>query len=412
MPREQWKPRRYADLVEVQQGFPFKSEQFSGDPTSGPPLVRIRDLERQRPKVFVTGAIPNGYEVHPGDLLVGMDGDFLACRWAGPVSVLNQRVCKVQTRNPSLLDPAFLFYSLQPELDRLHRSIGQTTVKHLSVKHLLGIEQLLPPLPEQRRIVAILSSLDDTLEKTRAVIDQQEIVKKALLGELLTRRAGWKLATLTQLGRVVTGSTPSTREPSFWGGPVPFVTPVDLGGARVVHTTARSVTEQGAKAGRLLPTGAVLVTCIASLGKNGIAGVPCVTNQQINAIVCNADVLPEFVYYSLCHSAERLNAIAGTTSVPIVSKGRFEQFELALPPRDEQARIASALASVDDAIGSNQATLARLGMLKSGLLHALLSGRVRVPLPAQEASVTAECSSPPPLPGGSARWPGAPRGRT
>lgn len=412
MAREEWQPRRYADLVEVQQGFAFSSERFSADPSSGPPLVRIRDLERQRPKAFVTGAIPGGYEVHPDDILVGMDGDFLACRWKGPVSVLNQRVCKVQSRAPSVLDPTFLFYSLQPELDRLHRSIGQTTVKHLSTRHLLGIERLLPPLPEQRRIVAILSSVDDTLEKTRAVIDQLEVVKRALLGELLTPRAGWKRATLAHVGRVVTGSTPNTREPSFWGGPIPFVTPGDLGGARVIHTTQRSVTEQGAKAGRSLPAGAVLVTCIASIGKNGIAGVPCVTNQQINAIVCHVDVVPEFVYYSLSHSAERLSALAGTTSVPIVSKGQFQQFQLALPSKEEQTRIASALASVDDTLDSNQATLDRLGVLKRGLLHALLSGQVRVSFPAREESVTAAGSSPPPRPGGSAPRPGARRGRT
>jgi type I restriction enzyme S subunit len=415
MPHDEWQPRRYADLVEVQQGFAFKSEQFSGDPASGPPLVRIRDLERQRPRAFVTGTIPSGYEVHPGDLLVGMDGDFLARRWKGPVSVLNQRVCKVRSRAPSVLYPAFLFYSLQPELDRLHRSIGQTTVKHLSARHLLGIERLLPPLPEQRRIAAILSSVEDTLEKTRAVIDQLEVVKKALLGELLTPRAGWTRAPLARVGRVVTGSTPSTREPSHWGGSIPFVTPGDLGGARVIHTTQRSVTEQGAKGGRLLPAGAVLVTCIASLGKNGIAGVPCVTNQQINALLCNAEVVPEFVYYSLAHCAERLRALAGTTSVPIVSKGRFERLELALPPRAEQVRIASALASVDDALDSNLQCLAQQAELKTGLLHALLSGRVRVSLSALEAAdapVSAASASPRPRPGGSARRPGAPRGRT
>jgi type I restriction enzyme S subunit len=254
----------------------------------------------------------------------------------------------------------------------------------------------IPPLAEQRKIASILSSVDDTIEKTQAVADQLGVVKKGLLGELLKRGmpgrhksfrkteigllpAGWGVGPIAEIGTVVTGSTPSTKNPSFWGGVIPFVTPGDLGRTKHVLAVERTVTEEGAQRGRMLPEGAVLMTCIgATIGKHGIVRARCLANQQINAVVCNEKMDPDFLFYALATSAEKLRAIAGTTAVPIVSKGKYEQFVVPVPELAEQREIAASLDLLDQAINGNRAALEEMRRVRAGLLKELLSGKLRV----------------------------------
>ena len=115
------------------------------------------------------------------------------------------------------------------------------------------------------------------------------------------------------------------------------------------------------------------MTCIASIGKNALTSARCCTNQQINAIVCNELVWPEFVYYGLCHRTAELQRLAGATAVPIVSKGKFEQFGLPLPPLPEQRKIAAILSSVDDAIEASQAVIDQLQVVKKAMMAELLT---------------------------------------
>src|SRR5207249_3447614 len=98
----------------------------------------------------------------------------------------------------------------------------------------------------------------------------------------------WTELALGDLGRIVTGKTPSTSIDEFFGGEIPFVTPSDMDGRKVISQTGRSLTKAGVAAvmGSYIPKGSVMVSCIGSdMGKATIAGHDCVTNQQINSIV-------------------------------------------------------------------------------------------------------------------------------
>jgi type I restriction enzyme S subunit len=189
--------------------------------------------------------------------------------------------------------------------------------------------------------------------------------------EALPREWSWRV--LQDIGKIVTGNTPSTSEPAFWGGSIPFVTPTDLGQSAVVSSTGRSLSNEGAARARLLPPRSVLVTCIASIGKNALASTSCCTNQQINAVVCNESAWPEYIYYGLCYRTAELQRIAGATAVSIVSKGRFEQFGLPLPPLPEQRKIAAILSSVDEAIEGTQAVIDQLQVVKKAMMADLLT---------------------------------------
>ncbi|MBM3496066.1 MAG: hypothetical protein FJX72_17355, partial [Armatimonadetes bacterium] len=97
---------------------------------------------------------------------------------------------------------------------------------------------------------------------------------------------GWCWATVGQVGEAVTGTTPPTKDARYYGGDTPFFKPTDLDAGYNVTEARQFLSRLGTERARLLPEGSLLVTCIgATIGKTGLARVPCATNQQINALV-------------------------------------------------------------------------------------------------------------------------------
>lgn len=173
---------KYADLI---NGFAFSSDAFTEG--EGMPLIRIRDLERQKTEVNFRGKYNDRYLVKQEDLLIGMDGDFLTVKWKGSDALLNQRVCKLVTKNSDFLVQEFLFYRIIKEIVYINRITAATTVKHLSSKDVLEIEIDLPSKPEQTKIAEILSTVDRAIEQTEALIAKQQRIKTGLMKDLLTR---------------------------------------------------------------------------------------------------------------------------------------------------------------------------------------------------------------------------------
>src|SRR5262245_14961252 len=129
----------------------------------------------------------------------------------------------------------------------------------------------------------------------------------------------WRITTLDQLGPIITGKTPSSLVPDVFGGEVPFVTPTDLDGRRVIDKTGRYLTDLGLGAvqSSRLPAGAVMVSCIGTdMGKAAVTATECVTNQQINSIVVNSGDDPLFVYYNLRNRKEEIRASASGSAQP------------------------------------------------------------------------------------------------
>ena len=100
---------------------------------------------------------------------------------------------------------------------------------------------------------------------------------------------------IENLGKIVTGKTPSTKKSAFWGGSIPFVTPKDIQGLKSVDRTERYLTEEGltSVAGSILPSRAICVSCIGNIGYVGMTTQRCVSNQQINSIIVNGENDPD-----------------------------------------------------------------------------------------------------------------------
>lgn len=162
--------------------------------------------------------------------------------------------------------------------------------------------------------------------------------------------------TLDRLGKIVTGKTPPTSDPNNYGGSVPFVTPTDLDGRRLIKATTRFLSDDGVEYVRSskIPAGSVLVSCIGSdMGKAAVTAYDAVTNQQINSIVVNAENDALFVYYNLSVRKEEIRAAAGGSAQPILNKTSFGQLPISVPDLPVQKAIGRVLGSLDDKIEFN-----------------------------------------------------------
>ncbi|MCB7087763.1 restriction endonuclease subunit S [Enterocloster bolteae] len=259
------------------------------------------------------------------------------------------------------------------------------SMKNISKEQLLGLEILYPSFREQTSIAEALSDIDSLISSLQKLIEKKKAIKQGAMQELLTGKkrlpgfsGEWKKYKVGEIGVVVTGSTPPRSNRNLWGGNFPWVSARDFIG-KYISSSYEHVTSEGKNYCRILPAESVLVTCIASIGLNGIAAIPLATNQQINAIVCNNDFYNEIVYYSLVYNKEKLKLMAGQTAVPIISKQQFEEFEILLPRNVlEQKAIAKVLSDMDCEIEQLEKKLAKYQQIKQGMMQELLTGRIRL----------------------------------
>ena len=170
----------------------------------------------------------------------------------------------------------------------------------------------------------------------------------------------WQTLPIGEIGKVVTGKTPSTAVDHYYGCDYPFYTPSDMDGRKRLESTKRSLSTEGINSirGSIIEAGAVMVSCIGSdMGKVAIAASKGATNQQINTILVSQGFDPEYIYYELLTRKDELQMLAtGGSAQPILNKGNFCQIEICVPPLPEQRAIAHILGTLDDKIELNRST--------------------------------------------------------
>jgi type I restriction enzyme S subunit len=243
-----------------------------------------------------------------------------------------------------------------------------------------------PTSAEQQTIADCLSSVDELMAAQARKVDALKTHKKGLMQQLFPREgetqprlrfpefqnAGeWDSKPLVELGEIITGKTPSTKEAELWGGDILFITPTDISeDSKYQHTTARTVVET--KSTKVLPEGSIVYTCIASIGKMALTVSPSITNQQINAVVPNSRALGEFLYYALANLTPWIKTIPATNTLPIINKTDFSQIAILHPEdKSEQQRIASCLSSLDALITAETQKHEALKTHKKGLMQQL-----------------------------------------
>jgi len=188
----------------------------------------------------------------------------------------------------------------------------------------------------------------------------------------------WRDKQVKDLGEIVTGRTPSTACKDFYDGDYNLISPADLDNGKYIRTAHKTLTKLGFEQCRALPKGTVLVGCIGNVGKLGIVGNDrSATNQQINALICNEEHDPEFVYYCFHENRDKLEKRAVKTTVPILNKSSFGNFEVNVPPLPEQKKIAHILSTVQRAIEAQERIIQTTTELKKALMQKLFTEGLR-----------------------------------
>ena len=182
----------------------------------------------------------------------------------------------------------------------------------------------------------------------------------------------WEQRKLGELGNVITGNTPSTSNSQYWSQSsdgVVWITPTDINSVKT-ESSERKLTDMGAAEARLVPANSVLVTCIASIGKNTINTVAAAFNQQINAIVPDG-YNSYFILSMLNNMNDAFRRVAGTSATSIVNRAEFCLLKAQIPGVDEQNEIGEFFESVDTLITLHQRKLEHLKLKKKSLLQKL-----------------------------------------
>jgi len=339
--------------------------------------------------VYVDAVIPERIVVQDGDILICVRNG--SRRLIGKCALLDNRVAG-QTfgafmsvfRTP---ESAFVFYQFQSDLIKrqIDENIG-ATINQITNANLNAFKIPLPSSSQERiTIAAALSDVDALLAKLDQFIAKKRDLKQAAMQELLTgqtRLPGfhgeWEVTLIEECGEILTGGTPRTDIKEYWGEGYPWITPTDIASGRDISASERSITRQGLDTIRALPKNTVLVTCIASIGKNAILRTAGGCNQQINAVVPNKDNCAEFLYYLFEASKQYLLANAGTTATSMISKATFSKLTFSTPSFQEQTAIATVLSDMDAELAALEARRDKTRALKQGMMQELLTGRIRL----------------------------------
>ncbi|MGN1185409.1 MAG: restriction endonuclease subunit S, partial [Methanobrevibacter wolinii] len=181
-------------------------------------------------------------------------------------------------------------------------------------------------------------------------IYQQEKLVPELRFPEFNDYSNWYKKDLSRIGKIITGNTPSTKNKEYWGGNNQWITPTDINESRFVINSERKLSNKGFEKSRHVPKDSVLVTCIASIGKNCITNKTTSFNQQINGIIPNKDYSSRFIYYLMEYYSPKLSKFAGITATPILNKKDFSKMTFMFPSFNEQKRIGNFLSLIDEKI--------------------------------------------------------------
>jgi type I restriction enzyme S subunit len=307
-------------------------------------------------------------------------------------------------------DVEYLFYALSNKQAELIKLAAGSTFLEVSRRSVARLAVSLPPLSEQRKIAAILSAVDEAIEATQAVIDQLQVVKKAIMVELLMRGLpgrhstfiaseigiipqGWTTATYAELaapvpGAIQSGPFGSAMRHSEFVADGRLVVGIDnvLDGRFSLGSNHRITREKFEELRRFQARPLdLLITVMATIGRCCVVPAdvePCIITKHVYRLTVDqrkAD--PFFLMYCL-YGIERLAAeVRGSAqglSRPGLNKSLLLPLRFPLPPLAEQREIVAVLGSVDKRLADEGEASSAMRPLKVALMNAVLSGEVRV----------------------------------
>ena len=401
---EGWSPKDLGEIAKFSGGSAFK-EIYQGISTGSYPFIKVSDMnllgnERYMTKAnnWISEEIVNQAKIK----LFPLDTTVFAK--VGAALLLNRRRQLVRDTAidnnmmaavPFNCEPGFLNYFMQT-ID-LANIVQSGAVPSVNQNQMESIPVNTPPLPEQKKIASILTSVDEVIETTQKQIDKLQDLKKATMNELLTKGIGhsefkdselgripksWEVRFLDDVTKRGSGHTPAKQNPSYWNGGVKWVSLADSSrlDKGFIYETDKEISEEGlANSSAVLhPEGTVVLSRDAGIGKSAVLAEEMAVSQHFMAWRCENRTDNWFLYYWMQKTKPMFETVAIGSTIKTIGLGYFKQLKMAYPPLQEQKSIATKLLSIDKHIGKLNGKLAQTQSLKKSLMQDLLTGKVRV----------------------------------
>lgn len=182
----------------------------------------------------------------------------------------------------------------------------------------------------------------------------------------------WEMVKLGDVCEIVSGTTPKTNEERFWNGVHNWITPAELNENTVeVFETQRKITDFAIsnKSLKKLPSGTVLLSSRAPIGKVAIAGTDMFCNQGFKNMICSNEINNKFLYWFLKGKKEYLNSLGRGATFKEISKAIVEEIEIPLPPLEIQKEIARNLDLASELVKLHKRKLEELDKLIQSVFY-------------------------------------------
>lgn len=375
-----WPTKTLGSLVRLVNGKAFTEADWS---RAGLPIIRIQNLnDATKPFNYWSGPLDRQVLVRTGDLLLAWSGtpgtSFGAHVWNGGRAVLNQHIFRVDLADGGV-DRDWLLLAINEQLDEMiGRAHGAVGLRHVTRGEVEQLEIPLPPLQDQRRIAAqthrALAAVARARAAAEAGMEAAEALERAWLGAAfhgftplsagpskVKPPTGWRWRSLGEVARLESGHTPSRRHPEWWGGEIRWLALPDIRAldGSVALETLEHTNPDGIEnsAARVLPTGTVVLSRTASVGFVTILGREMATSQDFFNWVCGPEIEPRFLMHLLRASRNYIRGLASGAVHKTVYMPAAESFQVCVPSREEQGKIAKML---DQKLEARSVLLARL----------------------------------------------------
>ncbi len=387
------------DYIRIKHGYAFKGDYITTE-DNGIVLVTPGNFEigggfKERKCKFFSSDYPDEYVLSAGDLIVTMtdlskQGDTLGYSARVPRSgrkyLHNQRIGLVDVFNPAA-DKDYIYWFMRTP--RYQKTIVATasgsTVKHTSPSRICAVEIMLPSLGVQRKIAALLSSLESKIESNKRINDNLEQQAQSYFQELFVDNADpeWTTGSISDLGVVVGGSTPSKAKPEYYTeSGIAWITPKDLSinKSKFISHGENDITELGLKnsSATIMPEGTVLFSSRAPIGYIAIAAGEVTTNQGFKSVVPKPEIGTPFVYFFLKHNLPIIEGMASGSTFKEVSGSTMKNIPAVIPDADTLGRFNDFCAPIFAQQRILEEECQSLAALRDNLLPKLMSGEIDV----------------------------------
>ncbi|MFZ7942767.1 restriction endonuclease subunit S [Neobacillus sp. 19] len=298
--------------------------------------------------------------------------------------------------------PEYLLYSYLGMANKIEKMGTGTTVKGIRLEQLRALPIYLPSIFEQEKITEILISVDDAIEKTKAIIEKSEKVNRGLMQQLFTKGIGhsefkktdigdipkvWEVVRLEEIAQVERGrfSHRPRNDPKFYGGTIPFVQTGDITKAKgYLKSHSQTLNRLGLTVSKIFPKGTIMITIAANIGETAIASYDVCFPDSVVGIIANKEIDNNFLEFYLRTQRNYLNSIATESAQRNINLQTLKPLLVPLPKKEEMEKISKILLTFDDKLSNERSKLAKLNILRKDLMKNLLSGRMRVKVDSEE----------------------------